>query len=132
MALKMALRNASGINGLAGPLLISTMRLAVPMSIRLKLRPDLASSLMRRKSGSRACAAAIAFQSMPKVLMAFTTQLRSSSAACRRAAALGEGVGDAGATPEVDESVEDADASSRIDERVGDAETDSRVDERVE
>ena len=102
------------------------------MSMRLKFSPDLASSLMRRNSGSSACWAAIAFQSMPNVVMAFTTQLRSSSAACRRAAASGvvdEGVGDAEAPSRVDGRVEDADAPSRSDERVEDADASAEVDE---
>ena len=122
MALKIDLRKASGINGLAGPLLMSTIKLVCPMSMRLKFRPDRASSRMRRKSGSNACCAAISFQLMPNVVMAFTTQLRSSSAACRRAAA----------SPEVDERVEDATEALRVDEGVGDADASSGVDEDVE
>ena len=69
---------------------------------------------------------------MPKVLMALMTQLRSSSAACQRDAALGEAgarVGGAEAPPGVDEGVEDADAPSRIVERVEGADADSRAEE---
>ena len=86
------------MNGRAGPLLISTIKLWRPRSTLLKFRPDLASLLILLKSGSRGCWAAIAFQSMPMSVMALTTQVRSSLAACARAAALefdDEGVEDA-------------------------------------
>ena len=52
--MKIVFRKAYGIKGLAGPLLTSTMRLVCPMLMCLKFKPDLASSLRRRKSGSRA------------------------------------------------------------------------------
>ena len=80
------------------------------MSTLLKFNPDLASFRMRLKSGSRACCAEMAFQSMPREVMALMTHPRSSTAFWRRvtaSAVADEGVVDAAASTVADEVVDE-------------------------
>ena len=64
MASNTCLRIELGTNGRGSPFDTSTMSSVLPMSIRLKLRPDLASLDMRWKSASSGCSTAILCKSI--------------------------------------------------------------------
>ena len=66
--------------GLAGPLLMSTMRSLPPISIDLKLSPLLEFARSWRNSGSSGWWDAISLQSIPMSPIEATTQLRSAVA----------------------------------------------------